>query len=96
MLASTLLRPFPARMLAGGISYTSEKHRQVPAVYIKCGKDFTLLPETQDFIVENYGPFTEVAEMETAGHSPFFEQVEDLSRIMLQLADKHAKKSSSL
>ena len=79
-------------MLAGGINYTSEKHGQVPAVYIKCGKDFVLLPETQDFIAENYGPFTEVVGMETSGHSPFFEQVDDLSRIMLQSADKHAKK----
>ena len=93
MLGAILLRSFPTQILAEGINYTSEKHGQVPAVYIKCGKDFVVLPETQDFIAENHGPFKEVVEMETSGHSPFFEQVDNLSRIMLQSADKHVKKS---
>jgi hypothetical protein len=88
VLGSILLRPFPCRVVMGPITYTKEKHGQVPAVYIKYLQDTTLLPVAQDYIVKHFGPFKEVVEID-GGHFNFWPKVDDFAKLVTRLADKY-------
>lgn len=87
-LASTLVKGFPVQAMGTPVTYTKERHGQVPSVYVKNLRDNTLLLPTQNYIVENYGPFTEVVEVD-AGHFSSWSHADEFAKLVLLFADKY-------
>ncbi|XP_024363716.1 methylesterase 10 [Physcomitrium patens] len=94
VLASKLVRPYPNRMLATPITYTQERHGQVPAVYIKYSQDNAFPPQAQEYMVSHYGPFQEVIELE-GSHFNFWARVDDFTTLIVSLANKYTTQTSS-
>lgn len=94
VLASKLVRPYPNRMLATPITYTQERHGQVPAVYIKYSQDNGFPPQAQEYMVSHYGPFQEVIELE-GSHFNFWARVDDFTTLIVSLANKYTTQTSS-
>ena len=57
-------------------------------MYVKNLRDNTLLLGAQDFIVENFGPFKEVIEVD-AGHFSAWSHPDEFVKLVLSLADKY-------
>jgi pimeloyl-ACP methyl ester carboxylesterase len=77
-------------LFTDSITYTPERQGQVPWVYIKCSQDRVNPPSQQKYFVENFGPFAEVAEMDTC-HLSFLQKPDEFSHLVLRLVDKHFK-----
>ncbi|KAG0557865.1 hypothetical protein KC19_11G162600 [Ceratodon purpureus] len=88
VLATILCRPFPGRVLGSPITYTKEKHGQVPAVYIKYLRDNTMPVAAQNWIVGNLGPFKEVLEVD-ASHLGYWQKIDEFTQLVFRLTDNY-------
>lgn len=90
-LAKILQRPFPTTMLAtDSISYTPERAGTVPWVYIKCSQDRVCLPVVQNMITETFGPFAEIALIDTC-HLGFLQKPDEFAKLVLQIVNENFK-----
>ncbi|KAM7516577.1 hypothetical protein LguiA_006160 [Lonicera macranthoides] len=90
-LATLLVRPgslFIEDLLKAD-KFTDKGLGSVPRVYIVCDEDKTIPVEFQRWMIENY-PVTEVKEIVGADHMPMFSKPDELSKCLVEIADKYA------
>ncbi|EOA27709.1 hypothetical protein CARUB_v10023863mg [Capsella rubella] len=90
-LAKTLVRvnPFTTTDLTGTKSLSEEGYGSVTRIYIVCGEDVGVPREFQLEMIKNFPP-NEVMEIKDADHMAMFSKPQELSALLLEIADKYA------
>ncbi|CAH8389604.1 unnamed protein product [Eruca vesicaria subsp. sativa] len=90
-LAKMLVRvnPLVTDNLAGTRSFSAEGYGSVTRIYIVCGEDLAVTEDYQRWMINNY-PVKEVLEIKDADHMAMFSKPQELSALLLEIADKYA------